>query len=94
MIITIYYNPSCSTPRNTLAMIRQSGEEPRIIEYLKTSPSRARLIELIGEMGISVRSLLRGKGHPIRSLALAIRNGATTSYSNSRWRTRSSSTGR
>jgi arsenate reductase len=55
---------------DTLAMIRQSGEEPRIIEYLKSSPSRARLIELIGEMGISVRSLLREKGTPYADLGL------------------------
>ena len=48
MTVTIYHNPACGTSRNTLAMIRQSGEEPEVIEYLKTPPSRARLVELIG----------------------------------------------
>jgi arsenate reductase len=70
MTVTIYHNPQCGTSRNTLAMIRQSGEEPRIIEYLQNPPSRARLIELIGEMGISVRSLLREKGTPYAELGL------------------------
>jgi arsenate reductase len=70
MTVTIYHNPECGTSRNTLAMIRQSGEEPRIIEYQKTPPSRARLVELIGEMGISVRSLLREKGTPYAKLGL------------------------
>jgi arsenate reductase (glutaredoxin) len=51
MSVTIYHNPSCGTSRNTLAMIRQSGEEPEVIEYLKTPPSRARLFELIRAMG-------------------------------------------
>lgn len=62
--ITIYHNPDCGTSRNTLAMIRQSGAEPHIIEYLKTPPSRERLKELIERMGISVRALLRQKGTP------------------------------
>ena len=70
MTVTIYHNPQCGTSRNTLAMIRQSGEEPRIIEYLQNPPSRGRLIELIGEMGISVRSLLREKGTPYAELGL------------------------
>jgi arsenate reductase (glutaredoxin) len=70
MTVTIYHNPECGTSRNTLAMIRQSGEEPRIIEYLKDPPSRARLIELIGAMEISVRSLLREKGTPYAELGL------------------------
>ena len=61
MTITIYHNPDCGTSRNTLAMIRQSGEEPEVIEYLKTPPSRERLVELIAAMGISPRELLRGK---------------------------------
>jgi arsenate reductase (glutaredoxin) len=69
--ITIYHNPSCGTSRNTLAMIRQSGEEPKIIEYLKTPPDRARLLELIGAMGITVRALLREKGTPYAELGLA-----------------------
>ena len=71
MSVTIYHNPSCGTSRNTLAMIRQSGEEPEVIEYLKTPPSRTRLIELIKAMGISVRALLREKGTPYAELGLA-----------------------
>jgi arsenate reductase (glutaredoxin) len=71
MSVTIYHNPSCGTSRNTLAMIRQSGEEPEIIEYLKTPPDRARLLELIRAMGISVRGLLREKGTPYAELGLA-----------------------
>jgi arsenate reductase len=71
MSVTIYHNPSCGTSRNTLAMIRQSGEEPEVIEYLKTPPSRARLFELIRAMGISVRALLREKGTPYAELGLA-----------------------
>jgi arsenate reductase len=62
--ITIYHNPSCGTSRNTLAMIRQSGEEPEIIEYLKTPPSRERLIELLHAMNMRPRGLLRRKGTP------------------------------
>src|SRR6267154_5937011 len=71
MSVTIYHNPACGTSRNTLAMIQQSGEEPEIIEYLKTPPSRARLVELIAAMGISVRALLREKGTPYAELGLA-----------------------
>ena len=71
MSVTIYHNPSCGTSRNTLSMIRQSGEEPKIIEYLKTPPDRARLLELIRAMGISVRALLREKGTPYAELGLA-----------------------
>jgi arsenate reductase (glutaredoxin) len=71
MSITIYHNPACGTSRNTLAMIRQSGEEPEIIEYLRDPPGRARLIELIKAMGISVRELLRTKGTPYAELGLA-----------------------
>ena len=70
MTITIYHNPACGTSRNTLAMIRQSGEEPEVIEYLKTPPSRARLIELIAAMGIRPRDLLREKGTPYAELGL------------------------
>ena len=73
MSVTIYHNPSCGTSRNTLAMIRQSGEEPEVIEYLKTPPSRDRLIELIKAMGISARALLREKGTPYAELGLADR---------------------
>ena len=70
MTITIYHNPACGTSRNTLAMIRQSGEEPEVIEYLKTPPSRARLVELISAMGIRPRDLLREKGTPYAELGL------------------------
>ena len=71
MSVTIYHNPACGTSRNTLAMIRQSGEEPEIIEYLKTPPDRAKLLELTKAMGISVRALLREKGTPYAELNLA-----------------------
>lgn len=71
MTITIYHNPACGTSHNTLAFIRQSGEEPEIIEYLKTPPSRERLVELIKAMGIPVRALLREKGTPYAELGLA-----------------------
>ena len=71
MSVTIYHNPTCGTSRNTLAMIRQSGEQPEVIEYLKTPPSRARLLELIEAMAISVRALLREKGTPYAELGLA-----------------------
>ncbi|ARP64525.1 arsenate reductase (glutaredoxin) [Mesorhizobium sp. M7A.F.Ca.US.001.01.1.1] len=71
MTITIYHNPDCGTSRNTLAMIRQSGEEPEVIEYLKTPPSRERLVELIAAMGITPRALLREKGTPYAELGLA-----------------------
>jgi arsenate reductase (glutaredoxin) len=65
MSVTIYHNPDCGTSRNTLAMIRQSGEGPEVIEYLKNPPSRARLIELIKAMGISVRAVARER-HTVR----------------------------
>jgi arsenate reductase len=71
MSVTIYHNPDCGTSRNTLAVIRQSGEEPEVIEYLKTPPSRARLVELIKAMEIPVRALLREKGTPYAELGLA-----------------------
>jgi arsenate reductase len=70
MSVTIYHNPDCGTSRNTLAMIRQSGVEPHVIEYLKTPPSRERLIELIAAMGISPRALLRENGTPYAELGL------------------------
>ena len=78
MIVTIYHNSACGTSRNTLAMIRQSGEEPEVIEYLKTPPSRARLVELIGALGITPRELLRERARPMPSLASPIPNGVTT----------------
>jgi arsenate reductase len=71
MSVTIYHNPACGTSRNALAMIRQSGVEPEVIEYLKNPPSRARLVELISAMGIPVRALLREKGTPYAELGLA-----------------------
>ena len=70
MTITIYHNPACGTSRNVLALIRNSGEEPRIIEYLKTPPSRAELVDLIARMGVPVRSVLREKGTPFHELGL------------------------
>jgi arsenate reductase (glutaredoxin) len=70
MTITIYHNPNCGTSRNTLAMIRQSGEEPVVIEYLKTPPTRAKLAQLIAAMGVPVRALLREKGTPYAELGL------------------------
>lgn len=70
MTITIYHNPDCGTSRNTLAIIRQSGEEPEVIEYLKTPPSREKLIELIAAMGTRPRDLLREKGTPYAELNL------------------------
>ena len=71
MTITIYHNPACGTSRNTLAMIRQSGEEPVVIEYLKEPPTRARLVDLLNAMGVSARDLLRRKGTPYDELGLA-----------------------
>ncbi len=71
MTVIIYHNPACGTSRNTLAMIRQSGEEPVVIEYLKEPPTRARLVELLQFMGISARDLLRQKGTPYDELDLA-----------------------
>ncbi|MBR1168480.1 arsenate reductase (glutaredoxin) [Bradyrhizobium sp. DASA03005] len=70
MTVTIYHNPACGTSRNTLAMIRQSGTEPVVVEYLKTPPSRDELKELIATMGITVRALLREKGTPYKELGL------------------------
>lgn len=71
MTVMIYHNPACGTSRNTLAMIRASGEEPIVIEYLKTPPDRARLLELIAAMGITLPGLLREKGTPYAELGLA-----------------------
>ena len=66
----IFHNPACGTSRNTLAMIEASGETPTVIEYLKTPPSRERLIELISMMAITPRELLRRKGTPFEELNL------------------------
>lgn len=70
MTITIYHNPACGTSRNTLAMIRRSGAEPEVIEYLTTPPTRERLVWLIAAMGISPRQLLRRQGTPYGELGL------------------------
>lgn len=70
MGVTIYHNPKCGTSRNTLEMIRKSGQEPEVIEYLKTPPSRNELADLIERMGIPVRDLLRQKGTPYDELGL------------------------
>ncbi|QQW45378.1 glutaredoxin-dependent arsenate reductase (plasmid) [Enterobacter hormaechei] len=69
--ITIYRNPACGTSRNTLEMIRNSGTEPTVIHYLETPPSRAELVKLIADMGITVRALLRKNVEPFEALGLA-----------------------
>ena len=68
--IIIYHNPECGTSRNTLAMIRNAGIEPHVVEYLKTPPSRALLVELMERAGITPRDLLREKGTPYAELGL------------------------
>jgi arsenate reductase len=68
--VTIYHNPACGTSRNVLGLIRNSGVEPQIIEYLKTPPSRKELVELIARMGVGVRDLLRRQGTPYDELGL------------------------
>jgi arsenate reductase (glutaredoxin) len=68
--ITIYHNPACGTSRNTLAMIRNSGEEPQVIEYLKTPPGRETLQQLVAALGLPVREVLRRKGTPYDELKL------------------------
>src|SRR5439155_418047 len=70
-VVPVAPNPACGTARNTRAILRQSGEEPEVIEYVKTPPSRARLVELINALGISPRELLREKGTPYAELGLA-----------------------
>ncbi|MDR7037685.1 arsenate reductase [Methylobacterium sp. BE186] len=69
--VIIYHNPACGTSRNALAMIRNAGIEPHIVEYLKTPPTRALLRQLVGRAGISMRDLLRQKGTPYADLGLA-----------------------
>jgi len=71
LTVTIFHNPACGTSRNTLAMIRQSGEDPVVIEYLKTPPSRERLLELAKAMSSPVRALLREKEKLVAELGLA-----------------------
>ena len=68
--IIIYHNPACGTSRNALAMIRNAGIEPHVVEYLKTPPSRALLVELIARAGLTPRQLLREKGTPFAELGL------------------------
>ena len=70
MTVMIYHNPNCGTSHNVLAMIRASGEEPVVIEYLKDPPTRERLLALIAAMGLPARSLLREKGTPYAELGL------------------------
>jgi arsenate reductase (glutaredoxin) len=70
MSVTIYHNPDCGTSRNTLAMIRNAGIEPEIIEYLKTPPSKSTLKDLIARAGLTVRAALREKGTPYADLGL------------------------
>ena len=70
MTVTIYHNPACTTSRNVLAMLRASGEEPEVIEYLKEPPTAERLKELLAEMGMTPRQLLRRKGTPYDELGL------------------------
>lgn len=71
MDVVIYHNPDCGTSRNTLAMIRNAGVEPHVIEYLKSPPSRAMVALLVARMGITGRELLREKGTPFVELGLA-----------------------
>lgn len=70
MSVTIYHNPACGTSRNTLALIRNAGIEPTVIEYLKTPPDRATLAGLIAKMGVPVREVIREKGTPYAELGL------------------------
>ena len=70
MILTIYHNPACGTSRNTLEMMRQSGEDPVVIEYLQAPPTREKLVALLAAMGMTPRELLRQKGTPYAELGL------------------------
>ena len=70
MDVTIYHNPACGTSRNTLELIRNAGIEPTVIEYLKSPPSRAELIKMIADAGLSVREAIREKGTPFNELGL------------------------
>lgn len=71
MTVVIYHNPACGTSRNVLGLIRNAGLTPEVIEYLRTSPSRAELVHLIARMGVPVRAVLREKGTPFAELGLA-----------------------
>ncbi|MBB3409923.1 arsenate reductase [Rhizobium sp. BK316] len=68
--VTIYHNPDCGTSRNTLAMIRNAGIEPTVIEYLKNPPSREELVKMIADAGLTVRQAIREKGTPYMELGL------------------------
>jgi arsenate reductase (glutaredoxin) len=68
--VTIYHNPACTTSRKVLGMIRDAGVEPRVIEYLKTPPTRSELVDLVGRMGLTPRELLRRRGTPYQELGL------------------------
>jgi arsenate reductase (glutaredoxin) len=70
MDVIIYHNPDCGTSRNTIAMIRNSGIEPHVIEYLKTPPTRALLSQMLARAGLSVRDVLREKATPFKELGL------------------------
>ncbi len=70
MDVVIYHNPACGTSRNTLAMIRNAGIEPHVVEYLKTPPARALLVQLLARAGLAVRDVLREKGTPYAELGL------------------------
>ena len=71
MTVTIYHNPACGTSRNVLAMLREAGLEPKVVEYLKAPPTRAKLKELLRGMGMSARELLRQRGTPYAELGLS-----------------------
>ncbi len=71
MTVTIYHNPACGTSRNTLELIRHAGIEPKVVEYLKTPPSKAQLAKVIADAGLSVREAIREKGTPYEDLGLA-----------------------
>ncbi|WP_176073992.1 arsenate reductase (glutaredoxin) [Brucella intermedia] len=71
MTVTIFHNPKCGTSRNTLAMIRASGEEPVIVEYVQNPPTRERLVGLLAAMELTPRELLREKGTPYAELGLS-----------------------
>ncbi len=87
--ITIYHNPACGTSRNTLALIRNSGTEPKVILYLETPPSRDELKKLIADMGISVRALLRKIRSRMSSSGWQKTGSAMTSYWTPCWLIRS-----
>ena len=70
MDVTIYHNPDCGTSRNALAMIRNAGIEPTVVEYLKAPPSRAQLAKMIADAGLTVRQAMREKGTPFTELGL------------------------